>query len=77
MQALFNEINECIALEDSILRLNETYKNGNKRPEVVQYLFGMLLMTLLAAHSIQFRCVSALVRKAAVMDIDSLRQTRS
>jgi len=75
--ALLEQINECVALQESILQLNETYKNGNKRSEVVQYLFGMLLLTVLAAHSVQFICVSALIRKAPALDLQSLRQTRS
>jgi hypothetical protein len=60
-----------------VIQLNEVYKNGNKRPEVVQYLFGLLLMTVLAANSIQFRCVSALIKKAPTMDLEALRQTRT
>lgn len=52
------------------------YRNGNKRLGVVQYLFDMLLMAILAAHSIQFRCVAALIKKAPSMDLESLRQMR-
>lgn len=74
--ALFEEFNLCLTIESSILELNEAYKNGTKRPEIIQYAFGLLLSTLLCCHSIQYRCLGALIYKAATMEPQSLSRTR-
>lgn len=60
-ESIINLIKLTHQLHVEILTINNNYKNGDKRSQLVEYMFCNLLNTVLSCYTIQSICTSILI----------------